>query len=271
MWEKFRHAVQAAGGNVELGSPVVALRHADGLVREVSYRLDGDIVQLPADEIISSLPLDNLIGILDPPPPPEILEAAGKISFRSFIIIILVFDEMELFPDQWLYIHSPDVAVGRIQNFKNWSPAMVPDQATTSLGLEYFCNENDKLWSSDDQDLIRLAIREIEHLGIARADRVIDSCVLRQAKAYPVYDEHYREHIEVLKAYLGQIRNLQSVGRNGMHRYSNMDLAMTSGILAAQNVTGARHDLWQLGNSTDYLEEGSPGENKGKLPTTATP
>ncbi len=271
MWEKFRHAVQAAGGNVELGSPVVALRHADGLVQEVSYRLDGDIVQLPADEIISSLPLDNLIGILDPPPPPEILEAAGKISYRSFIIIILVFDEKELFPDQWLYIHSPDVAVGRIQNFKNWSPAMVPDQATTSLGLEYFCNENDELWSSDDQDLIRLAIREIGHLGIARADRVIDSCVLRQAKAYPVYDEHYREHIEVLKTYLGQIRNLQSVGRNGMHRYSNMDLAMTSGILAAQNVTGARHDLWQLGNSTDYLEEGSPREKKGKLQTAAAP
>ena len=271
MWETFRQAVQSAGGSVELDSPVVALHHADGMVREVVCRQGDDIVRLPADEIISSLPLDTLIRILDPPPPPEIREAAGKISYRSFIIIILILNEQELFPDQWLYIHSPDVAVGRIQNFKNWSPAMVPDQATTSLGLEYFCNENDKLWSSDDQNLIRLAIQELEHLGIARANSVIDSCVLRQAKAYPVYDEHYREHVEVLKTYLGQIRNLQSIGRNGMHQYSNMDLAMTSGILAAQNITGARHDLWQLGNSADYLEEGAPRGQAGESPAAATP
>lgn len=256
MWEKFRQEIEAAGGNVDLGSPVVALHHDDGLVHEVSCHQDDDIVRHSADEVVSSLPLDNLIDTLDPPPPPKILEAAKKISYRSFIIIILVFDKEEIFPDQWLYIHSPEVAVGRIQNFKNWSPAMVPNQATTSLGLEYFCDENDKLWSSDDLDLIRLAMQEIEHLGIARADKVIDSCVLRQPKAYPVYDEHYREHVEVLKNYLGQIRNLQTIGRNGMHRYSNMDLAMTSGIMAAQNITGARHNLWQLGNSADYLEGG---------------
>jgi protoporphyrinogen oxidase len=271
MWEKFSHEIQAAGGSVELGSPVVAIHHTDGLVREVSYRQADDIVRRPADEVVASLPLDNLISIMDPSPPPEILEAASKISYRSFIIIILVFDEEDLFPDQWLYIHSPEVTVGRIQNFKNWSPAMVPDQRTTSLGLEYFCDENDTLWSSDDQDLIRLAIQEIGHLGIARAGKVIDSCVLRQPKAYPVYDEHYREHVEVLKTYLGQIRNLQTIGRNGMHRYSNMDLAMTSGILAAQNITGARHDLWQLGNSADYLEAGSPREHEGKLRSAANP
>ena len=271
MWEKFSHEVQAAGGSVELGSPVVAIHHTDGLVREVSYRQADNIVRRPADEVVTSLPLDNLIGILDPSPPPEILEAARKISYRSFIIIILVFDEEDLFPDQWLYIHSPEVTVGRIQNFKNWSPAMVPDKATTSLGLEYFCNENDNIWLSGDQDLIRIAIREIEYLGIARANKVIDSCVLRQPKAYPVYDEHYRKHVEVLKTYLGQIRNLQTIGRNGMHRYSNMDLAMTSGILAAQNITGARHDLWQLGDSADYLEAGSTRDHDGKLRKVAAP
>lgn len=255
MWERFRNHIGAEGGIVEVNCRVVALHHSQGAIREITYRKGGEQIRVACDQVISSIPLDNLIAALDPAPSPHIIRTAQNISYRAFIIVVLIIDRKDLFPDQWLYIHAPEVSVGRIQNFKNWSCSMVPNDHTTSLGMEYFCSENDEIWQTSDRELVGMAAREIELLGIARETEVIDSVVLRQSKAYPVYDEHYKKHLEELKNYLNQFKNLQTVGRNGMHRYNNMDHSMMTGMMAAENILGANHNIWETNDADEYLED----------------
>jgi hypothetical protein len=168
---------------------------------------------------------------------------------------MLIVDREDLFPDQWIYVHSPDVMVGRIQNFRNWSRAMVPEPGRSSIGMEYFCDAGDLFWSKPDGELAELAARELSLLGLADADDVVDSFVVRQPFAYPVYDRLYDRHLRVLRDYIGRFRNLQTIGRNGMHRYNNMDHSMLTGVLAARNISGASHDLWAVNEESRYLEE----------------
>jgi hypothetical protein len=168
---------------------------------------------------------------------------------------MLIVNKKDLFPDQWIYVHSPEVNVGRIQNFKNWSTAMVPDPQKTSVGMEYFCNDGDEIWTMSNTELISLASRELSQLGLVEIDDVMDSFVVRQPKAYPIYDHEYNEPLKVIRDFLGTIENLQTVGRNGMHRYNNMDHAMLTGLLAAENVLGANHNLWEVNEEEGYLEE----------------
>jgi protoporphyrinogen oxidase len=162
-----------------------------------------------------------------------------------------------LFPDNWIYVHDPAVRVGRIQNYNNWSPEMVPDPQTTCLGLEYFCNEGDDLWTTPDAALIELARQEIGRLSLADPAAVIDGAVVRMPKAYPIYDATYQKGLAVVREFLGTVPNLQLVGRNGMHRYNNQDHSMLTGILAARNILGARYDLWGVNVDADYQEEGA--------------
>jgi len=160
----------------------------------------------------------ELIAACIPAPPPAVRAAADRLAYRDFLTVALVVDEREVFPDNWIYVHDPSVRVGRVQNFKNWSPDMVPDQRLTCLGLEYFCSAGDDLWTMDDERVIALATREVDAIGIARAERVIDATVLRVHKAYPVYDEGYAEALERIRAWLTPLTNLHLVGRNGMHK-----------------------------------------------------
>ncbi|MCI0477612.1 MAG: hypothetical protein L0Y55_15310, partial [Anaerolineales bacterium] len=204
---------------------------------------------------LSTMPLTELIQRLDPPAPNAVTRAAAQLHYRAFILVALIVNCAHLFPDNWIYIQSPDVRVGRIQNFKNWSAAMVPDARKTSLGMEYFCDEGDALWNLDDADLIALASHELETLGLARATEVEEGIVIRQPKAYPVYDAGYRERLQTIRVFLDSFENLQTLGRNGMHRYNNQDHAMLSGILAARNVLGESHDLWNVNAEQSYYEE----------------
>ena len=159
-------------------------------------------------------------------------------------------------PDNWLYVHEPQVKVGRIQNFKNWSPAMVPDQNKTCLGMEYFVFENDGLWSRPDAELIELAKREIAQLGLARPEEIEDGPVVRMPKAYPMYDDGWADRVEKIRAYLqAELPNLQLVGRNGMHKYNNQDHSMMTAMCAAENILGAHHDLWAINAEPEYHEE----------------
>ncbi len=253
MWQRFQEAVGAAGGTVSLHCTVVGLEHAQGKIERVIWDERGEIRSQPVENVISSIPLTRLVRLLDPPP--EVAAAADKLAYRSFLIVVLIIRQAKLFPDQWIYVHSPEVKVGRIQNFKNWSAAMVPDPGTTSIGMEYFCDQGDATWSLDDSDLIRLATGELAGLGLADPDTVIDGCVIRQPKAYPVYDRYYTENVAILREYLAGFANLQTVGRNGMHRYNNMDHSMQTGLLAAENLCGAEHDLWRVNDEDEYLEE----------------
>jgi protoporphyrinogen oxidase len=201
------------------------------------------------------MPLTELVAALDPPAPDEVIQAAKQLNFRSLILVGLIINRPQLFPDNWIYVHSPDVKVGRIQNPKNWSSDLVPDIRKTSLGLEYFCSEGDALCSMSDTDLIDLATREITSLGLADLKDVEDGVVFRQPKAYPVYDMGYRQHLQVIRQFLATIENLQTIGRNGMHRYNNQDHSMVAGMLAVKNMQGAEHDLWDINTDRSYYEE----------------
>jgi protoporphyrinogen oxidase len=171
------------------------------------------------------------------------------------MLIGLIVNRTTLFPDNWIYVHNPDTLVGRIQNFKNWSAEMVPDPHKTCLGMEYFCDEGDALWNLADEELIALAKDELQMLGLAHTAEVEDGVVIRQSKAYPVYDSGYRERLQVLREFLASFSNLQMLGRNGMHRYNNQDHSMLTGLRAAQNVLGESNDLWAVNAEDSYYEE----------------
>jgi len=243
MWERFADRVVAAGGDIRLGTRVAAFRH-DGR-QIISVVVDnGHEQDLPVAHVITSLPLRSLLTQLDPPPPNHVRAAARVLRYRDFVLVGLILDVPWTFPDTWLYIHDPGVKVGRIQNFRNWSPAMTCDDQRTHIGMEYFCSVGDAIWSLTDDELTDLAIRELHGLSLTRGARVEGACVIRETEAYPVYDTAYKTSLAVIREYLAQFRNLQTIGRNGLHRYNNQDHSMMTGLLAARNLLGERHDLW---------------------------
>ena len=255
MWERCRDRVEALGGRVLLRTPVRGFRWEGRRVTAVRVG-EGEIVrELEAEHYISSLPLDRLVLTMDPPPSTQILQAARGLRYRDFILVALVVNRSQLFPDNWVYVHAPEVRVGRIQNFKNWSPDMVPDPTRTCLGMEYFCTRDDDLWRTEDTRLVELAARELEQLGLAQSVDVEKGCVIRQPKAYPIYDGDYRGHLRVLQDFLAGFENLQTIGRNGMHRYNNQDHSMLCGLFAARNVLGTGYDLWEVNTERSYYEE----------------
>ena len=255
MWERFQDKIESGGGQVWLNSQVVRLHRQGNRIVGLTVRRGAETVDLTTDHVISTMPITELAQLLDPPVPRNVLDAAQRLRYRAFIIVALIIRGAELFPDNWIYVHSPEVKVGRIQNFKNWSTAMVPDPSKTSLGMEFFCDEGDTMWQMSDVALIALATRELGVLGLARAEDIEDGVVLRQPKAYPVYDPHYQAQLLVLKTFFGSMENLQTVGRNGMHRYNNQDHSMLTGMLAAHNVLGEHNDLWNVNTERSYYEE----------------
>jgi len=255
MWQRFQDAIEAGGGQLQFNAELVGLEHQQGSITRAVCLQDGEKVKIPVEDLISSIPLTCLVRLLDPPPPDRVLDSASRLSYRAFIIVLLIVDKADLFPDQWIYIHSPEVRVGRIQNFKNWSAAMVPDPQKTSVGLEYFCSVGDEIWTMSDSALAEVALKELSQLGLADPGDVIDMHVVRQPEAYPIYHLDYQTHLKVIRDFLGTLDNLQTIGRGGMHRYNNMDHAMQTGILAADNYLGSNHDLWQVNAAGEYLEE----------------
>jgi protoporphyrinogen oxidase len=255
MWEAVAGHVERGGGRVRTQAGVAALRHSAGRVDDVVLATASGHETLEAGHVISTMAIRDLMRALDPPPPPEVLAAANRLKYRDFLTVALILDVEDLFPDNWIYVHDDSVKVGRIQNFKNWSPDMVPDPAQTCLGLEYFCFEGDGLWTMSDDDLVALGTRELVSLGLADAGQVVSGAVVRARKAYPVYDEGYMEALNIVTQYLGGFENLQLVGRNGMHKYNNQDHSMLTAMLAVRNLFGERHDLWALNTDDEYGEE----------------
>jgi len=263
MWETFTTKVEAQGNTVQMASAVVKLHHAIGRITAVDYKKDGAITRVPVEAVVSTMPLRQLIDALSPEAPKEVRDAAHQLSYRDFLTVALIVNQAEMFPDNWIYVHDPGVKLGRIQNFKNWSPEMVPDQSKTCLGLEYFCFEGDGLWTMADKDLIALGTKELAAIGLADPSKVVDGTVVRMPKAYPVYDGGYLQALEVLRAYLTTFTNLQLAGRNGLHKYNNQDHAMVTGILAAKALLGAKADPWLVNVEDDYHEEGGDSFDPG--------
>ncbi|MGF1520837.1 MAG: NAD(P)/FAD-dependent oxidoreductase [Leptolyngbyaceae cyanobacterium] len=255
MWERCQEILEDNGSPVHLHTEVVRVEREGKRITKVVAKQGDRTFELTGDHFINSMPITALVHRLDPLPPEEVLAAARGLKYRDFLIVSLIINRDNLFPDNWLYIHSPDFKVGRIQNFKNWSPAMVPEPGKTCLGMEYFCSEGDDLWEMPNSRLIELASQEIVKLdlGVKPGD-VEDGCVIRQYKAYPVYDGEYRQHLQVLQDYLQTFENLQTVGRNGMHRYNNQDHSMLTALLAAKNILGENHDIWNVNVERSYHE-----------------
>jgi protoporphyrinogen oxidase len=254
MWNRAKELVEKKGGKVHLKSQVVQLNQKGNKIISALVRTNGSLQEIKGDHFLSTMPLRELILAIKPAAPNDVLDAAQKLRYRDFFIVSLVIDKPFIFPDNWIYIHSPEVRVGRIQNFKNWSPEMVPSPEKTSLGLEYFCFETDEIWKRADSELIKLGIEEVDKLKFAAREEVIDGMVIRSPKTYPIYDEGYKKRIELIKNYLSRIENLQTIGRNGLHRYNNQDHSMLSAIGAVRNILGEKHSLWDINIDDEYHE-----------------
>jgi protoporphyrinogen oxidase len=265
MWETCTSKCRRFGGLVQMNARVESLsfqqnKWALGLSSGVNYE--------GFDHVISSAPLRDLIPSVQPRFQPEVLNAAAGLSYRDFITVILILPDKGSFTDNWIYIHDPSVKVGRIQNFKSWSPEMVPDAAMTAFGLEYFCFDGDGLWNTADAELIEMGKKELSQIGLASPLEVVDGCVVRQKKAYPVYDQQYKQRVALIRSALDNYPGLQLVGRNGMHKYNNQDHSMMTAMLAVKNILAGRNlfDLWKVNDDAIYHETiGSDAEDPAPI------
>jgi protoporphyrinogen oxidase len=275
MWERCEALLSAQGSDTLRGIQVERIRHRRGRVDCVYGRTrSGEAVEFSSDHLISTMPLRELIHALDPAPPDDVLQAANRLRYRDYLTVVLILNRASVFPDNWIYIHSPEVKVGRIQNYKNWSPAMVPNLSRTSLGLEYFLWDKDEAWHWPKERLIELGLRECAQIGLVAPDEVEDGTVVRMKKAYPVYDQQYQDRIVTIRRYLEGFSNLQTIGRNGLHRYNNQDHSMLTGVYAARNLVGGKYDVWSVNTEMAYHEEGrvtDAPENERLVPMRVEP
>ncbi len=261
MWQAAARKVRALGGRVLLGRELIALDYDASRQRwRIEVAVTGGARKTyTAHHVVSSAPLRELVERIKPTP--ISLLHARALRYRDFLTVALMVRKAETFPDNWIYIHDPSVKVGRVQNFRSWSPEMVPE-GMSCLGLEYFCFEGDGLWNAPDSELIALAKKEIARIGLVGPDEVMDACVVRQAKAYPVYDEGYADNVAAIRLDLEcSYPTLHLIGRNGMHRYNNQDHAMMTAMLTARNIiAGARlYDVWNVNEDAEYHEAGESG------------
>ncbi|WP_230688658.1 NAD(P)/FAD-dependent oxidoreductase [Micromonospora sp. WMMD558] len=270
MWERCAEVVRRRGGRVATGTWVTAVHRDPEHRRAVAVTVDGAGGRRtePADHVVSSMPISELVAALRPAPPPEVRAAAEDLRYRDFLTVALVVPAEFSFPDNWIYVHDPGVQVGRIQNFGSWSPHLVKD-GRTCLGLEYFVSVDDETWRTPDADLIASATAELEALGLVRPGVVEAGYVVRMPKAYPVYDERYQRNVDVIREWLArEVPNVHPVGRNGMHRYNNQDHSMLTAMLTAENIArGARHDVWAVNVEQDYHEETATPDGDGRRGT----
>ncbi len=217
------------------------------------------------DYVISSAPINEILPHIMPSMPSKVIEASQQLKYRDFFTVVLILKEKNVFTDNWIYIHDPSVKVGRVQNFKSWSPYMVPDEKMACYGLEYFCFEGDGMWNSSNEVLLQLGKEELQKIGLGNAEDVVDGYVVRQPKAYPVYDATYKDHLNVIKSALNNYPGLYLVGRNGMHKYNNQDHSMMTAMLAVKNIMAGRniYDLWNVNGDAEYHEAGERGVDTG--------
>ena len=269
MWEAAAAKVKTMGGKVEMGARVNGCAYEEPRSTwTVQFKdRDGNQQSIEAEHVISSAPMRELVRGIRPEVSERTRRAAESLKYRDFLTVMLILKERNKFSDNWIYIHDPRVKVGRVQNFKSWSPEMVPDPSMACYGLEYFCFEGDGLWESKDEDLIELAKRELIQIGLAQEGDVVDGTVVRQKKAYPVYDDDYARHVAAIRQELdAKYPNLHLVGRNGMHKYNNQDHAMMTAMLCVENILADTklYDLWQVNQDAEYHETGAaPAEEIG--------
>ena len=269
MWQKALDYITQFDGQIKENSEVVKLCHRNGHVTSVEVSHNGTPQSISVgNAILSSMPMRNLIQSFSPPAPQNVIAAANALRYRDFLQVFLIIESTTLFPDNWLYIHDAGVRVGRITNYANFSKEMISNPETTStLGLEYFCFEHDSVWSMNDEDLLQLATSELQKLGLLTTEKVLDGTVYRMPKAYPVYDENYRDNVAIIRHWLAKsAKNLTLIGRNGMHKYNNQDHSMLTGLMAAKNILEhGEFDVWKVRTDTTYDEtEDKKGDHSAR-------
>ncbi|MGL6075997.1 MAG: NAD(P)/FAD-dependent oxidoreductase [Fimbriiglobus sp.] len=265
LWEACAEKTKTMGGEIQMGRKVVGLhRDTENDCWVINHQgPDGQYEHLIAKHVISTAPMRQLVNGISPQVSETTKTAANSLKYRDFLTVAIVLKDKDQFTDNWIYIHDPKVKVGRVQNFKSWSPEMIPDPTLNCYGLEYFCFEGDGLWASKDEDLIELAKKELAQIGLANPEDVVEGCVVRQPKAYPVYDDDYAKHVETIRQELDEkFPNLHLIGRNGMHKYNNQDHAMMTAMLCVENIKAGsnKFDLWQVNGDAEYHESGKAGD-----------
>jgi protoporphyrinogen oxidase len=256
MYDRLAERIVENGGQIQTGKEVFALHHDRDRITALAVREGGETKTIGGSQFLSSIPITELVAGLRPPAPPAVAAAIRALSFRAHVAVNLLVDQRDVFPDNWIYLHSPDLLAGRIQNYKNWSPAMVYSPDITTLGMEYFCNRGDAFWKRNDRELLQLARRELAATGLVDISRVFDGFIDRSAYAYPVYRTGYQSHLQTVRAYLERFSNLQCIGRSGQYQYNNMDHSILSGLLAARNIIfpERKRDIWHTQIEGKYIE-----------------
>jgi protoporphyrinogen oxidase len=265
--------VDDGGGRVQMRQEAARVEREGFRVKRVISRGPDGEEAWEGDQFLSSMPLTLLVKAMSPAAPDEVIAAANALTFRNLLTVDLIVDHPDLFPDNWVYVHEPRLQLGRLQNFKNWSPYMVPDATKTSLGLEYFCWDTDAIWRMTTEELVALGTAEMRQTGLLRGAPVLDGTVVRVPRAYPVYRRGYERHLQVVSDWIRRFENLQTMGRYGMFKYNNADHSMLTALLSVENLFGARHDVWRVNTDTGYHEVRSSGEGEeghaARRPTAA--
>ncbi|HTW59594.1 MAG TPA: NAD(P)/FAD-dependent oxidoreductase [Terriglobales bacterium] len=276
MWDAFARKIRESGGEIVLGQRVTGCRFDSNrnLWMVTTRDASGKIEEYCGEHLVSSMPIRELVTQIEPRLSENVIHAARSLRYRDFLTVGLIVRDRGRFNDNWIYIHDPSVQVGRVQNYKSWSPEMVPDAAFSSYGLEYFCFEDGRLWNASDADLLELAKKEIQRIHLANAADVVDGCVIRQPKAYPVYDDTYQQRVDTIRTELQRdFPTLHLVGRNGMHKYNNQDHAMMTALLTAKNILAGerKYDVWAVNQDAEYHEAGAAGEKLTPVSFDAPP
>lgn len=255
IYQKTKTKIENAGGKVLLQSPVEKVMVENGIAKGVLLK-NGETVF--ADEVISTMPLTLMVrGLNDVPD--EVKQACDKLFFRNTILVYLEVDATDLFPDQWIYVHNPDVIHGRITNFRNWSPELYGAQKTSILCLEYWCFDEDEIWKQDGHYFSKLGEDELRRTGLIKPEhKILNVHIEKLHRCYPVYETGYAANVEVIKKYLDTIQHLRVIGRYGAFKYNNQDHSMLMGLLAAKEILQGTHEnLWDINTDSEYQEQGS--------------
>ncbi len=265
MWEACAEKSKAMGVSLHMNCGVQKIEYTNN---EWTVHTTNQGSLTGFDYVLSSAPMRELVANVLPAFPAAVSANAAALGYRDFLTVVLICKDEDAFSDNWIYIHDPKVKVGRVQNFKSWSPFMVPDPSMACYGLEYFCFEGDGLWTSSDADLITLGKQEIEKIGLTNASAVVDGYVVRQPKAYPVYDQFYKARVGSVRDALTNYPGLYLVGRNGMHKYNNQDHSMMTAMLAAKNIIAGKElfNLWDVNEDAEYHEGGDRGVSGRMVP-----
>ncbi|MCX6200836.1 MAG: NAD(P)/FAD-dependent oxidoreductase [Bacteroidetes bacterium] len=265
MWEACAEKSKAMGVTLHMNCGVQKIEYTEGNWT-VQTASQGHVTGF--DYVLSTAPMRELVANVLPAFPATVAANAAALGYRDFLTVVLICKDEDAFSDNWIYIHDPKVKVGRVQNFKSWSPYMVPDPSMACYGLEYFCFEGDGLWTSSNADLIELGKKEIEKIGLTKASAVVDGYVVRQPKAYPVYDQFYKARVDSVRDALANYQGLYLIGRNGMHKYNNQDHSMMTAMLAAKNIIAGKelYNLWDVNEDAEYHEGGDRGASGRMVP-----